>query len=605
MVKQSRAKSEGAYGDRAIDQVFSDLKKTCGGLREDYFGLLYLINEFSVSREVAINQIAFHGNDYGVDGFHFDRERKNFYLFQFKYSESYEQFKGSFRRLIDAGVQRIFDSHDQDDRQNPIIQQIKAALLENQAVIDRFYFHFIFLGDPTDAEKSSVLADLKETLENKKFLIENFLDRANGVGRDITLAVEFKSARSRQIGATSHQYKTRIYPIHTHERTLREGPNKERMHVAFVPLVDLHAIYADLRWRFFDRNIRAALSEDEAVNVSLKKAFKRIILDGAEPPEVFAFNHNGVTLSAEQVNETGDGFNIVYPRLLNGAQTVATLAAFINENQGNKALAEGKARLDSIHILCRIITNADDEFITAVTINNNRQNPVDPWNLRANDKIQLGLEDMFRDQVGILYARHENILRALTDQDVEDRGVQGGKAIEIYRLGQTFIVADGEIDKLSRMKEVFEDDRLYGQLFNEKRLNADARKIVLCYKVGLYAGRLVREVEEMGKNKYDFVRRGRNLLWSLVCQGLLNNRNINELAEEWGKGLSLEIEFRTCLLDIARSQCRFILSDLVGDKMYRERAAEGNFSFLKNSATFDRAMAIAHKRYRWTIRDLK
>ncbi len=27
--------------DRAIDQVFSDLKKTCGGVRNDYFGLLY------------------------------------------------------------------------------------------------------------------------------------------------------------------------------------------------------------------------------------------------------------------------------------------------------------------------------------------------------------------------------------------------------------------------------------------------------------------------------------------------------------------------------------------------------------------------------------
>jgi len=28
--------------ERAVDQAFSDLKKTCGGLKEDYFGLLYL-----------------------------------------------------------------------------------------------------------------------------------------------------------------------------------------------------------------------------------------------------------------------------------------------------------------------------------------------------------------------------------------------------------------------------------------------------------------------------------------------------------------------------------------------------------------------------------
>jgi hypothetical protein len=28
--------------DRAIDQAFSDLKRSCGGVRNDYFGLVYL-----------------------------------------------------------------------------------------------------------------------------------------------------------------------------------------------------------------------------------------------------------------------------------------------------------------------------------------------------------------------------------------------------------------------------------------------------------------------------------------------------------------------------------------------------------------------------------
>lgn len=28
--------------DKAIDQAYSDLKSICGGVRNDYFGLLYL-----------------------------------------------------------------------------------------------------------------------------------------------------------------------------------------------------------------------------------------------------------------------------------------------------------------------------------------------------------------------------------------------------------------------------------------------------------------------------------------------------------------------------------------------------------------------------------
>lgn len=34
-----------------VDQAFTDLRATCGGLREDYFGPLYLEREHDVPRE--------------------------------------------------------------------------------------------------------------------------------------------------------------------------------------------------------------------------------------------------------------------------------------------------------------------------------------------------------------------------------------------------------------------------------------------------------------------------------------------------------------------------------------------------------------------------
>ena len=83
--------------DRQIDQAFSDLRSLHGGVREDYFGLLYLENEHNVPRDKALNQVAFGGNDYGIDGFHFDPERRNLYLFQFKRSDSHALFKGTFK----------------------------------------------------------------------------------------------------------------------------------------------------------------------------------------------------------------------------------------------------------------------------------------------------------------------------------------------------------------------------------------------------------------------------------------------------------------------------------------------------------------------------
>ena len=179
--------------DQLVDQAFVDLKAKCGGVRNDYFAPLYLQFNHDVPREQAIEQVAFGGNDYGIDGFHFDKEKRNLYLFQFKYSESHQQFKDSFKRLIDAGMQYIFDADRQDQHQNQLIQQIKSCITDNTAIIDRIMIHFVFLGDPKSAEDSPVLDKLREDLENKKYLVEIAL------GRPVPLVIEFRSAKTSNV----------------------------------------------------------------------------------------------------------------------------------------------------------------------------------------------------------------------------------------------------------------------------------------------------------------------------------------------------------------------------------------------------------------------
>ena len=308
-----------AITDQLIDQAFADLKSKCGGSGNDYFGLLYVQHDHDVPREDAIEQVAFGGNDYGIDGFHFDKAKRNLYLFQFKCSESHQQFKDSFKRLIDAGMQHVFDAAKQDQHQNQLIQQIKSCITDNTAIIDRVIIHLVFLGDPKSAEDSPVLGKLREDLENKKYLVENAL------GRAVPLVIEFRSAKTKKVGGASHVRKTYAYPLHLTDPMSRSGPAGECLHVGFVRLVDLHGMYLDMGQRFFERNIRASLPAESAVNWSLERAFKAIVLDENDSPHAFAFNHNGVTLAAEALKSTESGSRIIEPRLLNGAQTVTTL----------------------------------------------------------------------------------------------------------------------------------------------------------------------------------------------------------------------------------------------------------------------------------------
>jgi hypothetical protein len=377
------------------------------------------------------------------------------------------------------------------------------------------------------------------------------------------------------------------------------------MHVGFLRLADLNRMHDDLGPRFFDSNIRYGLGEGEAVNRAISNALKQIVLDRSEPSSVFAFNHNGITLYAEKVEILDGMCRLRAPRLLNGAQTVTTVAGFLKRNKDNPRLAEGRGAYECIRVLCRLITGADQPFVTRVTVNNNRQNPVEPWNLRANDLIQLELQDKLRSDLQIYYERQENAFDQLSTEDLADYGIrEESKAIQMLKLTQTFLLTDGNISRVSEMRRVFEDDRVYDQVFRPSRLRADSRHILLCYKVQFRLRKLASEIEQKGQNKYAFIHRSRYLLWALICQGLLNHQNLESLAEEFGTSMAIPADYTEILSHLATARVRLLLSALMEHPDYRDKAAEGNLSFLRTDRAFENCMEIAHKKWYWVHKKL-
>lgn len=585
--------------DRSIDQAYSDLRNTCGGLREDYFGLLFLEREHKVLRERATNQIAFGGNDYGVDGFHFDEEKRNLYIFQFKYTNSYAQFKGPLQRLIDIGMERIFVAPNRDASKNQVLLQLRSCLLENRALIDQIYFRFVFTGNPDDAERSQVLDKLREDLEAKKFLIDQFF-----VGRPVQMVVDFRSSTGR-VGSLRAPRHDTTFTLPLSDLVVLTGPDQQKMHICFIRLADLNQMYSALGSGFFDRNIRYGLGESEAVNRAISRALRAIIIERKEDPNVFAFNHNGITIYAERFEQLGEKCRLTAPRLLNGAQTVTTVASFRASNKENPKLNEGQEAYESIRVLCKVITDADQEFVTHVTINNNRQNPVEPWNLHANDRIQLELEDKFREDLGIYYERQENAFDQLSTEDLEEYGIrEDTKAIQMLKLTQAFLLTDGQISRLSEMKRVFEDDRIYEQVFRNARLKADSRLIVLCYKAERRLRKLSDEIFQKGQAKYWFISRARNLHWALLCQGLLNHKNLESVAEDYGTSLSIPTGYTDLLSQIATTRVRTMLSLLIQDREYEDKVREENLSFLRTNDAFEKCMKVAYQKWNWIHKKL-
>jgi hypothetical protein len=129
-----------------------------------------LRQKFGLEPSDVGHQIAFGGNDYGLDAYYIDPKARNMYLFQFKWTEDHNQFKSSLERLSNNGLARIFGATGQDQYQNDLLQYLKKDLTEHRHVIEAVHLQFVFKGDVEAAAKSESLQFRREDLENKVHL---------------------------------------------------------------------------------------------------------------------------------------------------------------------------------------------------------------------------------------------------------------------------------------------------------------------------------------------------------------------------------------------------------------------------------------------------
>jgi hypothetical protein len=123
--------------------------------------------------------IAFGNNDYGIDAYYVDRESKNLYLYQFKWSENHNLFKDSLERLVKNGMERIFGNPLADPEENELLRNLKGDLNEQRFLIQRVFIHYVFKGDLNAADKNEGLLDRRENLENKKYIVQEFFANPN------------------------------------------------------------------------------------------------------------------------------------------------------------------------------------------------------------------------------------------------------------------------------------------------------------------------------------------------------------------------------------------------------------------------------------------
>jgi hypothetical protein len=581
---------------RELDQLYSDYRAKYEGSKEDYFALLYLTKKFGLPLEQAAGLVAFGNRDYGIDAYYVDRAARNLYLFQFKWSEDHNLFKESMDRLAAPGMDVIFGRSHVDPEQNEVIHRLKADLFEHQALIERVFIQFVFKGDATAVERSQGLEGRQEALENKQHLVRQFFNE-----RPVELRVDFIS----DIVGRGPPPVPDTFHVGFHDTVcVKTKDGKQAMHLGFVPLIDLFTIYKALGQKFLSRNIRAGLSADTPPNRKIRQALGDIVIRCILPPEVFTFHHNGVTLAAEKLEVSNGKATITVPRVLNGAQTLNTFRKFMEESEALVSAPDRKALVEAIQVVAKIVVdNPSGDFVTQVTIANNQQNPVEPWHLRANDKVQCDLQDRFVEQLGIFYSRLENSFQSMTWEELEVIEVTDTRDLRIKPLAKTFLAAQGEIDRMSRLHEVFEQARWYEDCFRDAYLKCDPRRIILGYKIGLVLNPIMRQVEARCAQWLEYaIRRARNLVWAMLIQGMLNDdAHLPGLLDSHGSDLRKSQDFKDNMITLATNKVYIIINNVLkNDEGYKSKIADAKYSFLTTKELFRRCMDEAYNRYGWS-----
>ena len=207
--------------------------------------------------------------------------------------------------------------------------------------------------------------------------------------------------------------------------------------------------------------------------------------------------------------------------------------------------------------------------------------------------------------MGIYYERQENAFDSLSGDDLEEMGIAQNKSIQIKKLAQTFLSLQGELDKIHKLRDVFEDEKKYYNTFKKKYLESPTERIVLLYKIQFRLGSVVRTLTENTIEKYyEINNKSKNLIWSLLIQGLLSDNKIENIQYNYGKNLVIEADFNEILKNIGLKKIKPILLDLYRSEKYQKQISESKFTFLRNKTTYEHSMSLANEKFGWSKIDL-
>ncbi|MCX7616263.1 MAG: AIPR family protein [Patescibacteria group bacterium] len=389
------------------------------------------------------------GRDYSIDAYYIDEEREEINIFQFKYTEKFENAKNKEAFHDEDLSDLVYKLKKLWDKDRNLLKLGNAKVVEAIRNIwnafDRGFVNtniWLISNHYSSIRDINKIRDLRKKLE-EEFRASSFLCSLDDLVK-LLLQKEFKPVDIQL------QLKGRNY--------FDDTTGEIRALIGEINALNLIKSLLDddnkLREEVFNENIRVYLRQSTKINKQIYFSIEYT----EENPNFFFYN-NGITAICDSYthpNTDSPLVNLKNFQIVNGGQTVHSLyEAYKN------GLTEN---LKNIYLLLRIYEVKKREIGQTIARYTNTQNPVRTRDIMSNDPIQVKLQQELMT-MGWYYERKKYEFR---DVQIDD-----ARKIDAEKTGQVILAFYLEKPGSAKNKKQEIFGSFYNEIFDENKINAE------------------------------------------------------------------------------------------------------------------------------------
>lgn len=430
---------------------------------ENVIATIHLMNTHGMDINAALDQSSRGANDNGIDAWYYDETTHTCYIYQSKLSESRQLVLKGVNDLDRARcwIEKVLVSGKVDEvpSDNHCLFNLYTRLSSVRDRVRKVYLTLLSPFDSNDLEDDDAWTAFERSLVSTP--LNQYLRSHSGQLRVLLETYNLEHGIPQGL---------KIYPIPKIPEARITLRRNAHLDIAFVTLHSLVELYRQRGDVLFDKNVRMSLMHNKEARERLvspmDNTFDRIVQEkiGAS---IFPFYHLGVTISATSSASEDEGvLGLEAPSIINGCQTIAIANEYLRTLEQRKDEA-GIQRFKEIRVIAKVVVGTTNDELKEITNSNNRQNPIENWQLFCNDPIHIEIEAALKE-IGIFYERQKGKFDSVmkNSEIAKHYWNTNGTYLKVMDLGQVIALSRAQLQWAAKPSDIFANKQNHDDTFD-------------------------------------------------------------------------------------------------------------------------------------------